>query len=127
MKEVFNEIGKGVKDMLEVGSNAGSETLASKSAGEALGHVLIEQPAKIALNMLGISMRTSLKVSALLGWNVIKGGARLLAAAPILPMPGKNKLGSLREITPDHITKILKPQISRTRDELRQSLTQAAA
>lgn len=128
MGKILDELGNAYKETLDVVKNAGKETIRSESAGDAIGNLLIAQPATIGLNMLGISMKTSLKISALLGWNMVKGGAKLLASVPLLPMSGKNgsDMISLNELGPKRIAETLKPRISQTRDQLKASLTQAA-
>jgi len=80
---IRGEIGKAGKDLADLPVKAGKETWNSKGAGELLGNVLMVQPAKMALGIFGISMRTSLKISGILA---LRGAAALGKTAMALPM-----------------------------------------
>jgi len=86
---IRSELGRAGNDLIGTAKQSGREvwqSLKSKDVGEFAGEVLMEQPAKIGLNILGISMRTFLKISGLLAWRTAKLGLKGLAHIAFLPM-----------------------------------------
>jgi hypothetical protein len=82
---IGGEIQRAGRDILGAAQGAGREVLGSKTGPEMAAEILLVQPAKIALNIFGISMRTALNISGILAWNTAKLGMKGLAALPMLP------------------------------------------
>jgi hypothetical protein len=88
------ELSRAGNDLFGTAKQAGSEILHSKTAPEMAAEVLLVQPAKVALNVFGISMRTALRISGILAWEGAKTAGKALSMLPILPFgTGRNAGG----------------------------------
>ena len=85
------EFKKAGKEYVDSVKNAGKETWHSKDAGELLGNILMVQPAKLALNIFGITTKTALKISGILALNTLKLAGKGIAMLPIFPFAALKK------------------------------------
>lgn len=89
---ISGEVFKGAQDIIIGESKRTAKELydsaRNDSAGEFLGNVLMEQPAKVGLNILSISAGTAWRITKLLGGKALKTTGLLLSVMPIIPMPG---------------------------------------